>query len=102
MKSETKRLQDEWDALMQKHSKPLELGAVAKGVKTWKLRPTKTVRASPAEVLKSLVTPGGSTALKAPKVYTGDNLIGISQMSKSNAVPVFNTDHIVEIARMRR
>ena len=37
-----------------------------------------------------------------PKVYTGDKMIGISQMAKSNAVPVFNTDHITEIARMRR
>jgi hypothetical protein len=34
--------------------------------------------------------------------YTGTELIGISQMAKSNAVPVFNSDHIIEIARMRR
>jgi hypothetical protein len=35
-------------------------------------------------------------------VYTGTKVLGISQMAKSNAVPVFNSDHIVEIARMRR
>lgn len=46
---------------------------------------------------------GSVPCVKAPpKVYTGDKMIGISQMAKSNAVPVFNTDHITEIARMRR
>ena len=34
--------------------------------------------------------------------YTGDAVIGIAQMAKSNAVPVFDSKHIVEIARMRR
>ena len=34
--------------------------------------------------------------------YTGDAVIGIAQMAKSNAVPVFDSNHIVEIARMRR
>jgi hypothetical protein len=34
--------------------------------------------------------------------YTGDAVVGIAQMAKSNAVPVFDSDHIVEIARMRR
>lgn len=40
--------------------------------------------------------------LKEKKVYTGTECIGISQMAKSNAVPVFNSGHILEIARMRR
>jgi hypothetical protein len=45
----------------------------------------------------------GTPCVKAPaKVYTGDKMIGISQMPKSNAVPIFNPDHIIEIARMRR
>lgn len=36
------------------------------------------------------------------KVYTGTAMIGIATMAKSNAIPVFNTDHIIEIAKMRR
>lgn len=44
----------------------------------------------------------GVATLAPAKVYTGDKVLGISQMAKSNAVPVFNSDHIVEIARMRR
>ena len=47
---------------------------------------------------------GHSGALRTKDIpkYTGTELIGISQMAKSNAVPVFNSDHIIEIARMRR
>lgn len=44
----------------------------------------------------------GAVNIRAIPTYTGDKIIGISQMAKSNAVPVFNKDHIVEIARMRR
>ena len=52
--------------------------------------------------IKSRVTEGGTAALQPAKVYTGDKMLGISQMAKSNAIPVFNTDHIVDVARMRR
>lgn len=44
----------------------------------------------------------GAVTIKQIPRYTGNKLIGISQMHKSNMVPVFNSDHIVEIARMRR
>ena len=53
-------------------------------------------------VIKSLVTPGGSTELKEIPVYTGDNMVGIAQMAKSNAIPVFNFEHIKDIGHMRR
>ncbi len=44
----------------------------------------------------------GAVTSKAGQQYTGTAMLGISQMAKSNAVPVFNHDHIVDIARMRR
>lgn len=44
----------------------------------------------------------GAVASKAIPQYTGTKIIGICQMAKSNAVPVSNPDHIVDIARMRR
>lgn len=44
----------------------------------------------------------GPVSTKPNPVYTGDNVIGISQMAKSNAIPIFTADHIVDIARMRR
>ena len=51
--------------------------------------------------IPSKVTAGGSTA-PVHKVYTGDKIIGIATMHKSNAVPVFSDEQAVEISRMRR
>jgi hypothetical protein len=42
-------------------------------------------------------------ATKAPdKVYTGNKIIGIGTMHKSNAVPIFSDDEAKEISSMRR
>ena len=38
----------------------------------------------------------------ADKVYTGDAIVGISTMHKSNAVPVFNKQAAIDISKMRR
>jgi hypothetical protein len=51
--------------------------------------------------IPSRVTEGGSTA-PVHKVYTGDKIIGIATLHKSNAVPVFAKEDAVEISRMRR
>jgi hypothetical protein len=51
--------------------------------------------------IPSLSTPGHSTAT-VHKVYTGDKVLGIATMHKSNAVPVFAPEEAVEISRMRR
>ena len=51
--------------------------------------------------LPSRVTEGHSTA-PVHKVYTGDKVLGIATMHKSNAVPVFAAEDAVEISRMRR
>ena len=44
----------------------------------------------------------GVTFAKKPNVYTGDRLLGIATMHKSNSVPVFSQEDAIEIARMRR
>ena len=51
--------------------------------------------------IPSRVTEGHSTA-PIHKVYTGDKVLGIATMHKSNAVPVFAAEEAVEISRMRR
>ena len=43
-----------------------------------------------------------SMAKKQANVYTGTEIIGISQMHKSNAVPVRGKKAAVEVAKMRR
>jgi hypothetical protein len=44
----------------------------------------------------------GAVTVKRTQHYTGTKIIGIAQMAKSNAIPIYNPDHIEEIARMRR
>lgn len=40
---------------------------------------------------------------KAPeRVYTGDKMLGIATMHKSNSVPVFSTEEAENISKMRR
>lgn len=41
-------------------------------------------------------------AKKNDKVYTGDNIVGIGTMHKSNAVPIFNDNQAKELATMKR
>lgn len=51
----------------------------------------------------SVVTPGGScTKPIHGKVYTGDKLLGIGTLHKSNAVPVFSDEEARDQASMRR
>lgn len=47
--------------------------------------------------------PAGSTGKKEPQQYTGDLIVGIGVMHKSNLVPIMRgTDEAKDIANMRR
>jgi hypothetical protein len=50
----------------------------------------------------SLNTGGSATTGKKTQVYTGDKMLGIAVMHKSNLVPIFTEENAVEISRMRR
>ena len=55
------------------------------------------------EDIPSHVSSGyASCAKKEDKVYTGNNIVGIGTMHKSNAVPIFNDNQAKELATMRR
>ena len=44
----------------------------------------------------------GNATKAPPKIYTGNKMLGIATMHKSNAVPVFSDDEAVAISNMRR
>jgi hypothetical protein len=50
----------------------------------------------------SLDTGTGTTAMKEVNMYTGDKMLGIATMHKSNLVPIFSSDDAVEVSKMRR
>lgn len=105
-----RQLLADWEASVERHAKPLERGAVAKAVvvfvETDKPVPTLskgTREGSDLYRLPSVATEGGAVAGKkdSPQ-YTGNEMLGVSQMAKSNSVPVFSKEAIIDIARMRR
>jgi hypothetical protein len=44
----------------------------------------------------------GAVNVKQTPQYTGNKIIGIGTMHKSNAVPIFSDQEAIEISRMRR
>lgn len=64
--------------------------------------PARNYRGADEPRIPSLNT-GMGVAAKAPaKVYTGDKIVGIAAMHKSNLVPVFNEEAARDISKMRR
>jgi hypothetical protein len=52
--------------------------------------------------IPSLDSGKGIAAKKENIQYTGDAMIGIGQLHKSNAVPVFKAEDAIDISKMRR
>lgn len=44
----------------------------------------------------------GAVSSKQTQKYTGDKMLGIGQMAKSNAVPIFSKEEAIAVATMRR
>jgi hypothetical protein len=64
--------------------------------------PARNYRGADEPRLPSLNSGAGVAAKAAPKVYTGDKIVGIAAMHKSNLVPVFNEEAAKDISKMRR
>ena len=91
--------QRQWELLQAKYasSKPLRNVKVKSPVVN-----SLVIRETHSDKIKSFSTPGGSTALKESKVYSGDKLIGIGTLHKSNCIPVFRQDDAKDLSSMRR
>jgi glucokinase len=70
-----------------------------KADKTYQIERTENVRSVPSYVSSK---PEGLALKQTTKQYTGNYVIGIATMHKSNAVPITNGDQAIDIARMRR
>ena len=80
---------------------------IRKGKSTYKPRTIKSPFEATTAIRKSPKVPSGngvgSVGRKKPEnKYTGDKLMGIATMHKSNMVPVFRKEDAEDIARMRR
>lgn len=59
-------------------------------------------RETPYYPSKNTIVTGAVNTGVTKKVYTGDKMIGIAAMHKSNLVPIFNDDSAKDVASMRR
>jgi hypothetical protein len=91
-----RQMQADWEALLKKY--PVK--SVSSAKTTYK--PEKSfIRETPN--YPSLDTGLGSATkpIDTPK-YTGNSIIGIGTLHKSNAVPIFSQDAAIDISKMRR
>jgi hypothetical protein len=84
------------------------------GVEAEQKRQTRALKAPPLDY--RLTTPvgrtnthhipsrdtGGNATLAAPKVYTGDKVLGVTVLHKSCLQPVFSKQDAIDAAKMRR
>ena len=68
---------------------------------TYKKPEVLTFRGSDTPRIPSRGIGFGIARLAPPKVYTGDKVLGIATMHKSNAVPVFSNHEAIDISKMR-
>ena len=97
-KRNSEQLAKDWEELQKKYEPKKIVRKVFKQVSLSPNMPTQRQ----TRVIPSRVTPGGDCAAKEIKQYTGTEMLGIGQLHKSNAVPVFRTEDAADIARMRR
>ena len=91
-----RQLAAEWDSIVKKYEpkKPVKTNVEAWSPAKPHVRQTKHY--------PSLNTGMGVATKAETKVYTGDKVLGIATLHKSNAVPVFNSQEAVDISKMRR
>lgn len=96
-----RELQASWQEILKKYETKTKVPS-----KKMVTRPsTPTVIIPDSRIVSSIpsLDSGYGIAVKSPtKVYTGDNMLGISTLHKSNAVPVFRQEDAEAISKMRR
>lgn len=94
-----------WEELLKKYDvKPQEPSKVRKPTKLATGPGNDSLRDPKRNThhIPSLDTRQGLASRAPDKVYTGDAMIGISVLHKSNGVPVFRQEDAVDISKMRR
>lgn len=95
--AKSRDLDDSWNELLKKYP-PMKVKPASKKL-VYKL---EVPEERSTKKYKSVDTGGGSTAPVKTKVYTGDKMVGIGTMHKSNMVPIFSDQEAKDISTMRR
>lgn len=99
-KLKPKKEREEYEAWLAKHQIPITK-KVMPSVQPW-------IYTLPGAVRKTQNFPSlnssmmGDATVKRKQFYTGDKMLGIGTLHKSNAVPVFSVEEAQDMAKMRR
>jgi hypothetical protein len=93
-----RQLAAEWEAIQAKYAPSKKL----KSSTSFEYKLTTPPGRTTSHHIPSLNTGDGIASSKPRMQYTGDKMLGIGTLHKSNAVPVFSDGEAKEMARMRR
>ena len=108
--NKARRNAESWNELLEKYNAKVVVEK-PKSVRTGSSKNLATYwtdwrsRVDPSRLtdhIPSRDTGRGVAARPADKVYTGDAMIGIGQLHKSNGIPVFRQEDAVDVSKMRR
>lgn len=98
-----RELEDSWKKLQKKWGVEAEAKQRNRAMAAPVWKPEKTIYRRETPYIPSCSPKDMSPCPRAPdKIYTGDKILGIGTLHKSNAVPVFSSDEAIEISKMRR
>jgi len=98
-KREAELLEYEWQKIKDKYAPKTKLKVERKSF----VSPKPLRRDADQPRVPSLDTGvKGAVNVRMPLQYTGDNIVGIGTMHKSNAVPIFSDQEAKDISSMRR
>jgi hypothetical protein len=98
-KRQAEILEQEWQAIKDRYKPKTKLKPERKSF----VAPKPLRRDADQPRIPSLDTGvKGAVNVRMPMQYTGDNIVGIGTMHKSNAVPIFSDQEAKDISTMRR
>ena len=102
-KQQAKQLDQDWKQLQAKWGIDADEKRRTRGLKAAPYKPAVNPRLAQARSIPSLPDQHvGAVTVKQTPRYTGDKIVGIGTMHKSNAVPIFSDEEAVAISTMRR
>ncbi len=99
-----RQLEEDWKELQKKWGIEAEQKKRTRALSSKTYVPPKSFRRDADQPRLPSVDTGhkGAVTIKQPMQYTGDKIVGIGTMHKSNAVPIFSDQEAKDISSMRR
>lgn len=103
-RKQRQKQKDAWEAHKQKYGLSDSRGRTQQVVQPWSPTPFSIARigANDHKSCRSVESDVHVATKTEQKVYTGNKIVGIATMHKSNLVPIFNEQAAKDVANMRR